>query len=131
MQKIEEFSQKHFLDYIIEIEPELIEFLQFEFDFVNLYQSALTVKFLAEAKKPESKIQWEYTITNLNKALCTTDLNGSLIEVVLSAFEPDNITDLGLIFDKELVNKIRTETRPIMFLSEQEIEKAGKGSNAM
>ncbi|KAM0680395.1 hypothetical protein GINT2_001454 [Glugoides intestinalis] len=131
MQRIEEFSQKRFLDYIVEIEPDLIEFLQFDFDFVNLYQSALTVKFLAEAKKPENRIQWGNTVTNLNKALCGVDLNGNLIEVVLSAFEPNNITDLGLVFDKELVNKIRRETRPIMFLSEQEIEKAEKSTDLL
>lgn len=122
MNNIEDFSKRKYLSKIVELEVEIFEFLDFNFDFVNLYQSALAIKLLIESKTPEKSVQWEYVLLNLNKVLCVADLTSNLMEIVLASFDLEIISDLQLNFDKNLVNEYKIKSEKIRFLSDYEIE---------
>ncbi|ELA42003.1 uncharacterized protein VICG_01020 [Vittaforma corneae ATCC 50505] len=120
--KVGEFSNRFYLDRILEFEAEILEFLKFDFNCVNLYQSALAVKFLVEKQNPNTGIQWEYILLRLNKIFCIVDLTQYLMEAVLAAFEQDSIICLGLKYNKKIMAEIKAKSKNVDFILDQEIQ---------
>lgn len=119
MEHTENISSDVHMPKILEIEDQIIEYLNFEFDFPNLYQSALALHLLTVEK---TKIQWEYTLEFLNKALIYSNLNENRLEVVLSALPKDSYLNLDLKYNYELINQLKRLSSDIKYLSDKEIK---------
>lgn len=120
--KIGDFSGLHYLKQVLEIEVEVFRLLEFDFNYVNLYQSMLAVKFLIEKDKPDESIQWEYLAVRLNKVLCVADLRGNLMEAVLAVFDKEAIEGVELKYNKDIVDQIREKSETVDFILDQEIQ---------
>lgn len=122
MHKVEAFSNNAYLSVILELEPEIFEFLDFDFNFANLYQSAFAVKLLMDEKDPNRILQWEYLTLQLNKVFSIANLADNLIEAVLAAFEANTTSDLNLNYNDKLVDEIRLASASVDFYLDQEIQ---------
>lgn len=107
MHDIEEFANRNYLNKIAEVEVGMLEFLNFNFDFINLYQSALAVKLLIAKENIIKSIQRDYTRLRLNKVLCIVDLTNNLMEAVPAAFDEEDLSDLKINFNRDSIVNIR------------------------
>lgn len=121
MEQIEVKSGLMQMPRILELETQMIEFIGFEFSYTDLYQSALAVQLLLEEA---IQVPWETTVECLNKALLTTNLQNSLMEVVLSSFPTGIYSKLNLIHRDEVINEIKNNSSGVTYLTDKEIREA-------
>ena len=119
MEQLEIITSTVHLPNILELEAQIIEYLNFQFDFPNLYQSTLAVHLLVSES---TKIPWETTIECLNKALLSSNLETNLMEVVLSSFPDDSYIHLDLKYNNDIINEIKKRAVDIKYLSDREIK---------
>lgn len=119
--KIGDFIGVQYLPKILEIEVEVFRYLDFEFNFPNLYQSMLAMKFKIEKSKPHESIQWQYLMMRLNKVLCVADLRVNLLEAVLAVFDKEALEGHELEYSEEIVDELRRRGEKTELILDQEI----------
>lgn len=123
MTRIEDFTELRYLAKIQELEVEIFEFLGFNFNFVNLYFSALAVKLLIE-QRLNIPVQWDSVSKSLGQAICIADLNRNLMEVVLSSFDEELIVSLPLKYSLDVVQGIKSQVQNFKLLSDWDVRSA-------
>lgn len=119
------------LERIMMLETEILEFLDFRFSFVNVYQCALAFKYMLE-KYRQIKIDWESVVEGVNRALCvdTTGCQCGIQELSLSVFdcteeEVDQIrAELNSKKEYKNIGLLRRESRRVRLTENDDIKSA-------
>lgn len=111
------------LEKIKQLETEILEFLDFRFSFVNVYQCALAFKYMLEKYRGRQELEWESIVEGINRVLCI-DIEESqrsrVQELSLSAFD----------CSEEEVGRIKADVESLD-ISHKNIERLRKESRSM
>lgn len=129
MEQIEIKSSFTQMPKILENEIKMIEFLDFNFSYPDLYQAAVAVHLLLSTQSVNENdnksvrravIPWEITVENLNRALMKFDIPKKTLELVMSAFPRDLKIDLN--YEIDISNMIREKSLDVIYLGDNEIK---------